>query len=90
MPNGDPDDEESSPPARRIGHPSNRKLLTVVGNFRLEAQEHTRGLQRLYDTLVGLAEPAPAVFSPQLLDEMERHHARTGENITALAALVTR
>ena len=85
-----PDDEESTPPARRIGHPSNRKLLTAVGNFRLEAQEHTRGLQRLYDTLLGLTEPAPAVFAPQLLDEMHRHNAKTGENILTLAALVTR
>lgn len=87
-----PDDEESTPPvpARRIGHPDNRQLLAVVGNFRLEAQEHTRGLQRIYDTLVGLTEPAPVVFGPQLLDEMERHHAKNGANIAALAALVTR
>jgi hypothetical protein len=91
MPNGDAgDDEESTPPASSIRHLGNKALLAVVGNFRLEAQAHTRGLDRLYTTLRDLDAPAPPVFAPQLLDEMERHHAVTGENIAALAALVTR
>jgi hypothetical protein len=92
MPNGaaGDEDEESTPPITSIRHAGNKALLAVVGNFRLEAREHTRGLDRIYTTLRDLDGPAPAVTAPQLLDEMERHHAATGENIAALAALVTR
>jgi hypothetical protein len=84
------DDEESTPPVSSVGHPDNLPLLTVVGNFRLEAQAHTRGLRRIYETLRALHTPAPLVLAPQLLEEMERHHGRTSDNIAALAALVTR
>jgi hypothetical protein len=87
---GDADEEESTPPVPSIRHAANKALLAVVGDFRLEAQAHTEGLKRLYVILRDLDVPAPAVFGPQLLEEMERHHAQTGQNIAALAALVTR
>ncbi len=86
----DDDEEESTPPVPSIGHPGNLPLLRAVGNFRLEARAHTQGLRRIYETLRALRQPAPPVLAPQLLEEMERHHAQTGDNITALAALVTR
>jgi hypothetical protein len=87
---GDADEEESTLPVPSIRNLMNKALLAVVGDFRLEAQAHTQGLKRIYTTLRDMTEPAPAVFAPQLLEEMERHHEVTGENIAALAALVTR
>lgn len=70
-----------------IGHQGNRELLTVLGNYRLEAKEHSRKLDTLYEGIISIQWPAPPRWISDLQEELERHHDKDGENLTQLKLL---
>jgi uncharacterized protein YukE len=80
--------DDETQPGVVLANPANRELLAIVGNLALEAKEHTLKLDSLYEMLKQFQATAPSKWAGQLLDEFERHQARTGESVEALRSLV--
>lgn len=81
------DDDETPEPAS-FGHPDNRPFLAVLGNFVLEAQEHNRRIDGLYQELRVLDRPAGKLYEEKVLGELERHHHADGEHLAAMTSVV--
>jgi len=85
----DKSDDTTPPSGTPIGHQNNRELLTVLGNIRLEAKEHSRKLDTLYEAIISIQWPAPPRWISDLHDELDRHHKEYGESIANLKPLTT-
>lgn len=72
-----------------IGCRTNRVLLSVLGDYRLEAQEHSKKLELLYDVIRTLPVPAPARWVADLQEELSRHHEKDGNNLTRLNDIIS-
>lgn len=70
-----------------VGHAGNRELLAVIGNLRIEAQQHGRQLGALYDAVRAMNHDAPKFVGQSLLHEYRRHEQKTAENLAELALL---
>jgi hypothetical protein len=78
---------EESEPDIVISHPANMPLLRVVANILVEAKEHSRRLEGIYDTLRTLQTVAPPRVAADLLDAYEQHHAATVEHLVEIKEL---
>lgn len=82
------EDDETTGGEGSIANLDNRRLLAIVGDMRMAAHRSANALDRIYETLKGMANAAPPAFAPLLLEEMERQHAQSGESIGKLREFV--
>ena len=68
-------------------NPSNRKIVTLLGNMVMEARQHTIGLRSLYDMMKDWDGIVPRTWMHKLIEEEERHLERALANLSTLRSI---
>lgn len=81
------DDDATPTIGTPMGNRDNYPLLQVLGNYCLEAKEHSMRIESLYAGIRQLPDPAAPRWIADLQTEMERHHEHDGDNLEKLKLL---
>lgn len=84
--NGEADD--FTPVPTKLGHEGNLPLARALGNYVLEARQHTIWVRKFYEEVLALNVPASAVLEEKILGEFERHHAADADNLVSMKSVV--
>lgn len=82
-------DDETTPTviSKPIKVAANRELAMAVADLVLEARAHTVGIRSLYEEICAMEKVAPKTWGIKLIEEYERHEARTSQQILSLKAV---